>query len=231
MSNFVSESFYYRLTGDYALFTDPVTKGGGEKFSYQVPTFQALKGITEQIYWKPSIVINIEEVKVINAIQMQTNGIRTLNRKNSSRNDLNYYTYLKDVEYLVKFNFKWNEQRDDLVSDRNIMKHTEIIKRSIKKGGRRDIFLGTRECLGYVEELEESDYYNEKTYYSERNMSFGIMFHSFAYPSETRGSADYDELRSYFTHTTMKDGVIEFKDQEDCEVVNHLGEYVYRKVE
>ena len=28
--HFESKPFYYRLFGDYALFTDPVTKGGGE---------------------------------------------------------------------------------------------------------------------------------------------------------------------------------------------------------
>jgi CRISPR-associated protein Cas5d len=30
--------------GRYALFSDPITRVGGEKFSYQVPTYQALKG-------------------------------------------------------------------------------------------------------------------------------------------------------------------------------------------
>ena len=45
----------YKVYGKYALFTDPLTKTGGEKLSYQVPTYQALKGITESIYWKPKI--------------------------------------------------------------------------------------------------------------------------------------------------------------------------------
>jgi CRISPR-associated protein Cas5d len=31
--------------GRYALFTDPLTSIGGEEFSYQVPTYDALKGI------------------------------------------------------------------------------------------------------------------------------------------------------------------------------------------
>ena len=53
---FKSKPFYYRVKGEYALFTDPVTKGGGEKFTYQIPTYQALKGITEAIYWKPTLI-------------------------------------------------------------------------------------------------------------------------------------------------------------------------------
>ena len=46
----------FRVWGNEALFTDPLTKVGGEKFSYPVPTYQALKGITESIYWKPTLI-------------------------------------------------------------------------------------------------------------------------------------------------------------------------------
>lgn len=34
----------FEVYGDYALFTDPLTKIGGEKLSYSVPTYEALKG-------------------------------------------------------------------------------------------------------------------------------------------------------------------------------------------
>ena len=30
-------------SGDYAMFADPVTRVGGEKLSYQIPTYEALK--------------------------------------------------------------------------------------------------------------------------------------------------------------------------------------------
>ena len=43
----------YCVWGNYALFSDPIARMGGEKFSYMLPTYQALKGITESIYWKP----------------------------------------------------------------------------------------------------------------------------------------------------------------------------------
>ena len=42
----------YEVHGIYALFSDPVTRVGGEKSSYHIPTYEALKGITESIYWK-----------------------------------------------------------------------------------------------------------------------------------------------------------------------------------
>jgi CRISPR-associated protein Cas5d len=46
----------FRLWGRYALFTDPLTKVGGEKCSYHIPTYEALKGVCKSIYWKPTII-------------------------------------------------------------------------------------------------------------------------------------------------------------------------------
>lgn len=42
----------FRTWGRYALFTDPVTRVGGEKCSYQIPTYEALKGVAKSIYTK-----------------------------------------------------------------------------------------------------------------------------------------------------------------------------------
>ena len=46
----------YEVYGDYALFSDPVMRVGGEKSSYSIPTYEAVKGITESIYWKPTFL-------------------------------------------------------------------------------------------------------------------------------------------------------------------------------
>ena len=40
----------FTVYGRRALFSDPLNRIGGEKFSYQVPTYQALKGIAERIF-------------------------------------------------------------------------------------------------------------------------------------------------------------------------------------
>ena len=106
--------FEYRVYGKYALFTDPITKTGGEKFTYQIPTYQALKGITESIYWKPTIQHYIDEVRVMNIIRTQSQGIRPIHF-NDEKNDLSIYTYLTDVEYEVRGHFEWNENRKDLM--------------------------------------------------------------------------------------------------------------------
>ena len=46
----------FAVRGRYALFSDILTRAGGEKSSYPVPTYEALKGILHSIYWKPTIV-------------------------------------------------------------------------------------------------------------------------------------------------------------------------------
>lgn len=68
----------FEVFGDYALFTDPLTKIGGEKLSYSVPTYQALKGIVESIYWKPTIIFTIDKLRVMKPIQMESKGVRPI---------------------------------------------------------------------------------------------------------------------------------------------------------
>jgi CRISPR-associated protein Cas5d len=174
-------SVEFKITGRYALFADPVTRVGGEKFSYQIPTYQALKGITESIYWKPTFVWYIDALRVMNKIQTESKGIKPI--KMSGGNDLSFYTYLRDVEYHVLAHFEWNEHRTDLSDDRNENKHHNVAKRCVEKGGRRDIFLGTRECQGYVEPCafgKGTSFYDE---YGE--LDFGVQFHGYNYPDET----------------------------------------------
>lgn len=55
-----------KVYGKYALFTDPMTKIGGEKSSMMIPSYETLKGIVCGNYWKPSIDWIIESVKVLN---------------------------------------------------------------------------------------------------------------------------------------------------------------------
>lgn len=200
----------FKVYGRYALFTDPLTKIGGEKFSYQIPTYQALKGLLESVYWKPTIVWEIEKVRVMKPIQTESKGIKPI--KFGGGNDLAYYTYLRDVEYQVQARFKWNMLRDDLANDRNENKHYFMAKRMIERGGRRDIFLGARECQGYVEPCvfgKDDGFYDEVP-----ELSFGMMFHGFDYPSET----GIEELHSRFWVPIMKEGIIDFILPGECEV-------------
>lgn len=78
----------FELFGDYALFSDPVMRVGGEKCTLQIPTYEALKGALESAYWKPTIVWVIDSVRVMNPIQTAVKGIRRM--KYEKGNDLSY---------------------------------------------------------------------------------------------------------------------------------------------
>lgn len=225
MSKFKSHTFYYRLTGDYALFTEPSTKGGGERYSYHVPTQEALRGITTKIYWKPTIQIVIDEVKVMKQIKRETHGVRTTTKTftNKQGTDRVHYTFLKDVEYLVKFHFEWNEGRPDLINDRNPGKHMGIMERSIERGGRYPIFLGISECRGYVEPLTESDYNNAQSIYHGVTIPFGLMFNRFYYGDDGVVELEDKTIMTTFADVTMVDGVINYEDVQ--EITKHTHTY------
>ena len=85
----------FRVWGRQALFTDPVTKIGGEKFSYQVPTYEAIKGIVKSIYWKPTLIWHIDRIRVMKPIRTQSKSTKPLDWNGG--NTLAIYTFLQDV--------------------------------------------------------------------------------------------------------------------------------------
>lgn len=210
-------SVSFLVTGRQALFSDPVTRIGGEKCTYQIPTYQALKGILESVYWKPTFIWVIDAMRVLRPIRTQSKGIRPINYNGG--NTLSIYTYLTDVAYEVKAHFVWNENRPELEQDRNEHKHFQIAQRMIQRGGRRDIFLGTRECQGYVEPCAFGE--GESAYAGGGELSFGLMFHGFGYADET----GKEVMTSRFWYPRMRDGLVEFCPPEDCPVERVIRKY------
>ena len=206
-------SIEYKVYGKYALFTDPLTKTGGEKMTYSIPTYQALKGITESIYWKPTIIWIIDECRIMKQIQTESKGMRPI--KYQGGNDLASYTYLKDVEYHVKAHFVWNENRPDLIADRNENKHYDISRRMVERGGRRDIFLGTRECQGYVEPCGLME---GKGAYDGMDLSLGMMVHGITYPDEAVRENEKGFMTTRLWNASMKNGILHFPKPEECEI-------------
>ena len=212
----MKNSISFRVWGRYALFTDPVNKTGGEKCSYHVPTYEAIKGILKSIYWKPTIIWVVDKVRVMKPLRTQTKGTKPLVW--GGGNSLAIYTFLHDVEYQVKAHFEWNEHRPELKKDRIDGKHFSIAKRMLEKGGRQDIFLGTRDCQGYVEPCSFGE--SQGAYDDIDELAFGLAFHSFGYPDET----GKDELISRFWQATMRGGVLEFPRPDECEIRKFIRE-------
>lgn len=201
----------FKVYGPLALFSDPITRIGGEKCSYQIPTYEAMKGVLKSIYWKPTFIWIVDEVRVMKRIRMTPKGERTIKYADGS-NDLSYYTYLYDVEYRVRAHFEWNLRHDELAGDRNEGKHFEIAKRCIAAGGRQDVYLGTRECQAYVEPCAFDE---DKGENDDVSLSFGLMFHGFTYPDESMVEGD-TTLVKRFWDAKMENGVIKYPRPDEC---------------
>jgi CRISPR-associated protein Cas5d len=204
----MKNSISFRLWGQYALFTDPVTKIGGEKCSYHLPTYEAVKGVLKSIYWKPSVIWHVDRLRVMKHIQTQTKGTKPLNWNGG--NSLAIYTFLHQVEYQVLAHFEWNPHRPELAADQIDGKHYQIARRMLERGGRQDVFLGVRDCPGYVEPCEFGE--GQGDYDGISELSFGLMFHGFDYPDETGGSV----LASRFWQAVMLKGILDFPRPEEC---------------
>jgi CRISPR-associated protein Cas5d len=214
-------SIEFKVSARHALFTDPLTRIGGEKCSYHVPTYEALKGIAKSIYWKPTFIWVIDEVRVMKRIRTQTKGTKPL--EYSGGNTLAIYTFLADVEYQVRAHFVWNMNHQKLEDDRSEGKHNAIAQRMLDRGGRQDIFLGTRDCQGYVEPCVFDE--GEGEYDRAGELAYGLMFHGFDYPDET----GENQLQARFWRPTMVNGRIVFLRPEDCTIRKFVREMQAKK--
>lgn len=202
----------FKVYGKRALFSDPLTRVGGEKCSYQIPTYEALKGITQAIYWKPTLIWVIDELRVMKPIRMAPKNIK-LRQYHKEGAGLSVFTYLADVEYQVKAHFEWNMMRPDLEQDRIEGKHYQIALRMLERGGRRDVCLGSRECQAYAEPCRFGE--GEGFYDGHGLLAFGLMYHGFNYPSETGDK----KMSIRFWKPEMNDGIVHFLKPGECSII------------
>lgn len=218
----------FEITGRKGLFTCPEFKVGGEKCTLQIPTYEALKGITKSIYWKPTITWVIDAVRVMNPIRMESTGI-ILPKMKSNKNDIAIYTYLKNCRYQVKAHFIFNKNRPEYKNDWCEIKHQEIAERMIAKGGRQDIFLGTRECQGYVKPCKFGE---GKGFYDDfSELPFGLMYHGMTYPDEAYSKETRRCVTMRMWQPIMRNGIIEFAKPKDCILTKRICDMRPKKFE
>lgn len=126
------------------------------------------------------------------------------------------------MRYQVRAHFEMNLNHPELEQDRNENKHHNIAKRMVKRGGRRDIFLGTRECQAFVEPCvfgEGESYYDTMP----GEVGYGFMYHGITYAEEAILDEDKDQMTVRFWRPVMKKGgIIEFTRPEDCTEKRHI---------
>jgi CRISPR-associated protein Cas5d len=109
----------------------------------------------------------------------------------------------------VSAHFEWNEHHAALAGDRIEGKHYAIALRSLKLGGRQDVFLGTRDCQGYVTSCVFGEGVSD--YDGDGEVDYSLMFHSFDYPDETGNGW----LRANFWRPHLADGILSFPRPDD----------------
>ena len=148
-----SDSFYIRVGGDYACFTDPNLKV--ERVSYPAMTPSAARGILEAIFWKPAFrweIRSITILKPIKTLSVMRNEIkdRQSNKpiiiESPKQRQQRVSLILKDVEYIIeaKIALVWKSKR--------IKAYTEQFERKLKRGAYHHApCLGTREFAAWLE--------------------------------------------------------------------------------
>lgn len=159
-----------KFWGEWAQFTRPEYKA--EPHTYLTLTPTAAVGMLESIFWKPEIKYKINKITVLNPIQtvtMQRNMVESKQSPRVAKNWMqkegigNYYVtsdraqrnhvILKDVAYIVDFNFDITVDADNL-SD----KYSAQIKRRIERGQcYRQPYFGCREFPAFFSHPSADD--------------------------------------------------------------------------
>ena len=138
---------------------------------------------------------------------------KILDFESSQENDLYFYVSL--IARLLLSAVIQGDRRDttEFVTGISRLPHTKDM---------RDIFLGTRECQGYVEPCvfdEGSSPYDEI-----QELSFGLMYHGITYADEAYSADTAGHMTANFWNAVMRKGIITFPKPKECPLHKTLGE-------
>ncbi|MEO8382987.1 MAG: type I-C CRISPR-associated protein Cas5c [Acidobacteriota bacterium] len=152
-----------RVTGPLACFTNPALKV--ERFSYDVMTPSAARGVLEAVCWKPAIVWRIDRIKVLKPVErigirrnevssrISTDGAISWMQGHSSPTDFfadedraqRNMVALRDVDYVIEAHFELTAKATE---NDNVRKFEEMFQRRVEKGQCfQTPYLGCRELV------------------------------------------------------------------------------------
>lgn len=204
----------YEVASPFALFADPVTSTGGEKCSMEIPSNEALKGFTKNIFWKPCITWYIDRVRIMNPIRMTAVGQKLTGLRGEM--DLAYYTYLTDVRYQVEAHFEFNRNRPEYAEEwSNPVKYYSQFAKALLAEGRYSPFLGKSECVpSYIRPCafgEGSGYYDKRG-----SHHYGYLYYGLTYPDEAYDSESAGWITLHLYDAVMENGIVEYPLPAKC---------------
>lgn len=201
MRNFIE----FQASGELALFTDPIIGSGGGRCSLPVPTYEALKGLCCSVYRDISFEWVIDAVRIMNPVRTEAFAVM-----NGQKGSVALDCFLKNVRYQVRAGFVPRVSGGEF----NVGKILGITRRSLKRGGRRETYLGTRVCGCTVEECRFGD---GSGWYDSITEDMGMMYHGLSY-------GDDGSITARMFRCLMERGVIRFPTPEQCKVVSVIKE-------
>lgn len=212
-----------RVWGDYALFSRPELKV--ERYSYDVITPSAARGIMDAIYYHPGMRWIIDKIYVVKPIRFTSVRRNEVKSKISASNVLQAYNgadkalymsskqeivqrasvLLTDVEYVIEAHFEMTEKANN--TD-NPGKFKDITMRRLKKGECYHMpYFGCREFPAHFALCEEEEI--KTVYETVLEKDFGIMLYDMDY-------SDPENIHPMFFRAVMRHGVLDLR---DCEVI------------
>lgn len=210
--------------GDYACFTRPELKT--ERYSYDVITPSAARGLLEAIYWHPGLEYVIDRIFLMSPIKftrIKRNEVKiklpaSKELKKIQNGHLPYIstrkersqrssTILKDVRYVIDFHFNMTKAASE--RDNPIKFCSIILKRARKGQCFHQPYLGCREFPANVRLVDEDE---EISAYPETR-PLGLMLYDMDF-ANAKKSAD-GKVKPMFFMAELKDGVMDLR---DCEV-------------
>lgn len=158
-----SSTLSLRVSGPLACFTNPALKV--ERFSYDVMTPSAARGILEAVCWKPAIVWRIDRIKVLKPIDRTPIRRNEVNSRLSTDSAISWMlgdsvpasyfadedraqrnmVALRDVDYVIDAHFELTPKAT--VND-NVRKFEDMFRRRVEKGQCfQTPYLGCRELV------------------------------------------------------------------------------------
>lgn len=174
-----SSSLSIRVTGPFACFTNPALKV--ERFSYDVMTPSAARGVLEAVCWKPAIVWRIDRIKVLKAIERIAIRRNEVNSRISTDGAISWMqghslpadffadedraqrnmVALRDVDYVIEAHFELTAKATE---NDNVRKFEDMFRRRVEKGqcfqtpylGCRELVAEFRSAEGHPEPIAET---------------------------------------------------------------------------